>query len=88
MKNKVLLVILAISVALNISSCIDTSQVEASYNNKRKLYAPESIWGRECKGYMVIDSQTNVEYWYIEGEGSSLTLLVDQDGKPLVYKGE
>jgi hypothetical protein len=45
------------------------------------------------RGKLVIDRQTGVEYWYIEpkaGEGGSfcLTLLVDQDGKPLIYKGE
>lgn len=44
----------------------------------------------EHYGMIVYDSMTGVEYWmstpaYNQG---TLTLLVDSEGKPLIYKGE
>lgn len=44
----------------------------------------------EHYGRIVYDSMTGVEYWmstpaYNQG---TLTLLVDSEGKPLIYKGE
>lgn len=73
-----------------------SSEVQAiGYSNSGRMKEVDyldSIWG-DIKGELVIDTQTGVEYWFIEpksGEGGSysLTLLVDQDGKPLIWKGE
>lgn len=86
MKDKLLIFALVISIAFNVSACSDAPKVEA--RSERKLYSPTSVFQNAISGYMVVDSQTNVEYWYINGEAQSLTLLVDQEGKPLVYKGE
>lgn len=38
-------------------------------------------------GYVVYDTQTGVEYWISCGthNGGTLTVLVDKDGKPLIY---
>lgn len=93
MKNKILLALTTISIALNIillTGC-DDSQIASAYANKR-LYDVNSTW-TTVKGKLVVDAQTGVEYWYIEpvsGEGGSycLTLLVDQEGKPVIWKGE
>jgi hypothetical protein len=99
MKNKILLGLVAISVGLNIillAGC-DGSQSEASSSPKKyrmvEAGSDSTDYFGSIKGKLVVDTQTNVEYWYIEpkaGEGGSysLTLLVDQDGKPLVWKGE
>lgn len=69
------------------------SEVQAYSNNERMktVHAMNNDvwWANKVEGELVIDTQTGVEYWYIYGEGeSSLTLLVDQDGKPLIWKGE
>ena len=39
-------------------------------------------------GVIVYDTRTNVEYWMSASSYNtgSLTLLVDEDGKPLIYK--
>lgn len=52
----------------------------------------DNSWYSGIHGNLVVDTQTGVEYWYIkplgDSGGYSLTLLVDQDGKPLIWKGE
>ena len=89
MKNKLLLIGIILVFILNMVAC-DSISTDA-FTGKR-LQAVEDTWAT-VKGKLVIDRQTGVEYWYIEpkaGEGGSycLTLLVDQDGKPLIWKGE
>ena len=98
MKNKLLLGLATISVGLNIFLLEGCDGSESAASNPTRYRMVEA--GREStdyfgaiKGKLVVDTQTNVEYWYIEpkaGEGGSysLTLLVDQDGKPLVWRGE
>ena len=39
-----------------------------------------------CNGYIFVDKQTKVQYLYIKEDYSGgLTVLVDTDGKPLLY---
>lgn len=44
----------------------------------------------EYGGAIVYDSRTGVQYWRSEGAYNlgTLTMLVDTDGKPLIYKEE
>ncbi len=44
----------------------------------------------ERYGMIVYDSRTGVQYWVSTSAYNSgnLTLLVDSEGKPLIYKGE
>ena len=46
--------------------------------------------GQPRYGYIVYDSQTNVEYWLSRDpyNSGSLTLLVDAEGKPLIYNAD
>ena len=89
MKNKLVLIGILLIFFLNIIAC-ETVSADAFAGDR--MQAVENDW-TTVKGKLVIDRQTGVEYWYIEpkaGEGGSycLTLLVDQDGKPLIWKGE
>ena len=87
MKNKIILTLLAISIALNIFS-LTACDAEVEAGSTRRMYYPDSNWSYP-EGKLVVDRQTGVEYWYISTEGSvTLTLLVDSEGKPLIYKGE
>lgn len=44
----------------------------------------------EYSGDIIYDSRTGVQYWRSSGAYNSggLTVLVDANGKPLIYKGE
>ena len=44
---------------------------------------------RGC-GDIIYDKKTGVEYWMVTSgfNKGNLTLLVDEDGKPLIYEGE
>lgn len=44
----------------------------------------------EYGGDIVYDSRTGVQYWRSDGQYNhgTLTVLLDADGKPLIYKGE
>ena len=43
----------------------------------------------EFYGKVIYDKRTGVEYWYSCGHSNTgtLTMLVDKDGKPLIYDG-
>ncbi|MBQ3724590.1 MAG: xylan 1,4-beta-xylosidase [Oscillospiraceae bacterium] len=48
-----------------------------------KVYAQGALGGLE----IFVDTETSVQYLFIQsGYGGGLTVLVDQEGKPLLYK--
>ena len=48
-----------------------------------KVYAQGALGGLE----IYVDTETSVQYLFIQsGYGGGLTVLVDQEGKPLLYK--
>ncbi|MBQ7465585.1 MAG: xylan 1,4-beta-xylosidase [Oscillospiraceae bacterium] len=48
-----------------------------------KVYAQGALGGLE----IFVDNETSVQYLFIQsGYGGGLTVLVDQEGKPLLYK--
>ena len=40
----------------------------------------------EINGRVIYDTRTGVEYWQCGGYSNVLTVLVDEEGKPLIYK--
>ena len=49
-----------------------------------KVYAQGALGGLE----IFVDTETSVQYLFIQsGYGGGMTVLVDQEGKPLLYKG-
>ena len=90
---------IVISIILLISAILlgCDSEVQAStYSDADRFETARSLngawWSESVRGQLVIDTQTGVEYWYIapksDNGGYSLTLLVDQEGNPLIWKGE
>ena len=50
-----------------------------------KVYAQGALGGLE----IFVDTETSVQYLFIQsGYGDGLTVLVDREGKPLLYKGD
>ena len=50
-----------------------------------KVYAQGALGGLE----IFVDTETSVQYLFVQsGYGSGLTVLVDPEGKPLLYKGD
>ena len=48
-----------------------------------KVYAQGALGGLE----IYVDTETSVQYLFIQsGYGGGLTVLLDQEGKPLLYK--
>jgi len=88
MKNKTLTIIMLLAVIL--SGCGSrTIQNEA----KKEQDSYNTYFNRissEFGGSIVYDSRTGVQYWRSEGKYNygTLTVLLDIDGKPLVYTGE
>ena len=88
MKNKVLLTIMLLTVIL--SGCGQrTIQDEAKKEQDSYNTYFIRISSEYC-GDIVYDSRTGVQYWRSMGtyNGGNLTVLLDADGKPLIYKGE
>jgi hypothetical protein len=43
----------------------------------------------EINGRVIYDTRTGVEYWQCDGYSNVLTVLVDEEGNPLIYdRGE
>lgn len=88
MKNKVLIMVILLTAIL--SGCGErTIQNEA----KKEQDSYNTYFIRissEYNGAIVYDSRTGVQYWRSEGAYNygTLTVLLDADGKPLIYKGE
>lgn len=82
--SRALVVIVAlVGLGVLIGISISRNDVQAA-NTEKRLYNPYISWDY-VKGALVVDSQTGVEYWLLENR---LTVLVDKDGKPVIYKGE
>lgn len=77
-----MLILLLLVVSL--SGCRQYKTVEnVSYDTRFVIIS------KELYGSIVYDEKTGVEYWRSEGNtNGTLTLLVDKDGKPLIYAGE
>lgn len=66
---------------------------ERTIQNEAKKEQDTSYFIRissEYGGDIVYDSRTGVQYWRSEGayNHGTLTVLIDADGNPLIYKGE
>ena len=88
MKNKTLILILLLATTL--SGCGErTIQNEAKKEQDSYNTYFIRISSEFC-GDIVYDSRTGVQYWRSDAAYNSgnLTVLLDTDGKPLIYKGE
>ena len=81
MKNKVLTIIILLAVIL--SGC-----GERTIQDEQDSYF--ITISSEYFGDVVYDSRTGVQYWRSDGSYNrgTLTVLLDADGNPLIYKGE
>lgn len=84
MKNKALIMIILLAVIL--SGCGERT-IQDEQDSYKTYFVKISS---ESGGDIVYDSRTGVEYWRSDGSYNygTLTVLIDADGKPLIYKGE
>lgn len=85
--NKRLLMLLVIFglvwLLLTLTGCTAINESEAFYGDRFEEILDEGAYGIIC------DTETRVQYVFYEyQQGIGLTLLVDHNGDPLLYKGE
>lgn len=82
MKKKIMLLIITLCFIL--TGCGERT-VEKESSNSSKYFVKISS---EFNGDVIYDSRTKVQYWRSCGcyNCGSLTMLVDADGKPLLYE--
>lgn len=81
MKNKIILGIILIALLFCLSGCSE-STAQAQQERFVRIY-----YNYPC--IVFVDTKTNVEYLYYDYDnGGGLTMLVNQDGTPLLYGGE
>jgi len=86
--KKIVCLVLMIILLLTLCSCKTMSNIDdKSYENKVKRTRFIKIESYEC-GSIIVDNETNVEYWMSEGTYNcgTLTMLVDGSGNPKVRK--
>lgn len=76
-----------LALAISLSGCSGgnfNTEYENNENNGRfrKVYA-------EFSNAIFVDSETNVMYfWHTGGYSGGLTVMVNENGQPLIWKGE
>ena len=88
MKNKALIMIMLLTIIL--SGCGERT-IQDEVKKERDSYSTYLVRiSHESGGDIVYDSRTGVQYWRSVGTYNygTLTVLLDADGKPLIYKGE
>lgn len=86
--KKIVFLVLMIILLLTLCGCDRMSKIDdKSDENKaeRTRFIKTESYGY---GSVVVDSETNVEYWMSEGAYNSgtLTMLVDESGNPKIRK--
>lgn len=84
------LVILSILATLLLAGCGERS-IQNEAKKEQDAYNNYFIRiSNEYGGAIFYDSRTGVQYWRSGGSYNygTITLLVDADGKPLIYKGK
>ena len=85
--------IIAITVALLIilpiiamfTGCTEVDAAAEQYERDLK----EVYWDRDTSAHIFVDTETNVMYMFVKfGYGGGLTVMVDENGMPLIYDGE
>jgi len=86
--KKIVFIVLILILLLTLCSCNMMSKIDdKSYENKAEKTRFMKIESYES-GSIIVDSETNVEYWISEGgyNCGTLTMLVDENGAPKVRK--
>lgn len=95
MKLKKLLVaiVAAVVVVTALSGCEDTAAEENVENAAFQCVGSQTVEGKGVQGYVYtyVHKETRVMYVAFEEfncKGVGLTVMLDADGKPLLYEGE
>lgn len=66
-----------------------SSYKKEPYGDGRFKYISSEKVGADDYGRVIVDNKTGVEYFFYKvGYGGGMTVLVDKDGKPVIYEGD
>lgn len=84
MIKKIALVLLFVGVCIGCSACQRMPNVNENESVEPALF---STVERYANGSVIVDNETGVMYWLSMGtyNGGTLTLLVDEAGKPRIF---
>ncbi len=73
---------------LTLAGCSNGSSSGSSNTNKETSERFVQVYS-DFTNTIYVDSKTNVMYyWHCGGYGGGLTIMVDKNGQPLLWKGE
>lgn len=90
MKNKLLAIMMGVMLSISLVGCGSSSTPE-SIDNQEYVLTGGRLFIRidYDDGILLIDRDTRVQYFtYGFGYYQSMSVLVDADGKPILYEGE
>lgn len=94
MKKKILALLLSLSI-LSLTGCVNENVSDTNklhYLTSDATYSIDSEDERFMKidsinGWIYVDKQTKVQYLFVKRQNAGgLTILVDEDGKPLLWQ--
>lgn len=92
MKKILAIIICTLILAFSLTACGNPNSAEAKveeYNRMRVIEDAEIRTGGNVDStYILVDQETGVCYLYVEGiECNTVTVMVDANGKPLIWSG-
>lgn len=87
MKKLVLALALALALALTLIGCSDNEETSYRFVNEKTSYRFVKVYQLSSNS-IYVDSETGVMYyWHSGGYSGGLTVMVDENGKPLIWEG-
>lgn len=85
--NKKIALALVLALAFVLTACTVTTSTSESTHNPFKNRFTRFTAGDRCNVF--VDNVTGVCYlWRVAGYGGGMTVMLDADGSPLIYKEE
>lgn len=90
MKNKLLIFLSLLMLSISLVGCGSDSSPEDISNQEYVLTGGRVFVRMDYDdGYLLVDRETRVQYFtYGFLKNRSMSILVDADGKPILYEGE
>lgn len=83
MKKKLLTFLCCTMLSISLVGCDNSRVIDESESHKfQSIYLGN-------QDYIFVDKETRVQYLFVKNAyGAGMTVLVDADGKPILYEGE
>lgn len=88
--KKIISILICVCILMcSLVACGNSATAEDETIGRRFLIVEKCDMGTASMSYVIVDTDTGVLYHFLKsGYGGGLTVMVDSDGKPLIWEEE